>query len=167
MYKPKSLRDFLTAAVTDLARDPDRLSVYIPQGTLMATMAPGLSWEYRYQLDVIITDFAGDPDALMAPLIDWMRVNQPDTMANTDTAQRAISFEVDLTSAAAADIAISLQLTERAICKPNGDDTYTVTHPPEPQPEPALPQPKHWQLYVQRAGSTDTDLAAEWDQPDA
>lgn len=166
MYKPKSLRDFLAAAVTELARDPERLNVYIPQGTLVATMAPGLSWEYRYQLDVIITDFAGDPDAIMAPLIDWMRTNQPDSMANADLAQRAIAFEVDLTSTASCDIAISLQLTERAICKPTDGGGYTVTHPPEPQDE-SRAESKHWQLYVQRAGSDDTELVAEWDQPDA
>lgn len=166
MYKPANLRAFLTAAVQELGRDPDRLSVYIPQGTLVATMAPGLSWEYRYQLDVIITDFAGDPDVVMAPLVDWMRTNQPDTMANPSQSGSAIAFEVDLTSNAACDIAISLQLTERAICKPNADGSHTVTHPPEPQDE-SRAESKHWQLYVQRAGSDDTELAAEWDQPDA
>lgn len=166
MYKPANLRAFLTAAVPALARDPDRMSIYIPQGTLVATMAPGLSWEYRYQLDVIITDFASDPDVVMAPLVDWMRTNQPDTMANANLAASAIAFEVDLTSNAACDIAISLQLTERAICKPNADGSHTVTHPPEPQDE-SRAESKHWQLYVQRAGSDDTELAAEWDQPDA
>lgn len=160
MYKPAALRAFLTAAIPELARDPDRLSVYIPQGSLVASMAPGLSWEYRYTLEVIITDFAGDPDAIMAPLVDWMRTNQPDTMANATLGERAIGFEVDLTSAAAADIAISLQLTERAVCTPRNDAGYDVTHPVEPQDEFRAAS-KHWQLYV-----NDT-LAAEWDQPDA
>lgn len=161
MYKPASLRAFLTGAVPELGRDPDRLSVYIDTGSVVATLAPGLSWEYRYTLRLILTDFAGDPDALMAPLIDWMRVNQPDTMANADLAQRAITFEADLLSNAAVDVAIAVSLTERAICKPREEGGYDVTHPPEPQPEPALPQPKHWQLYV------NDEIAAEWDQPDA
>lgn len=164
MYKPKNLRDFLAGAIPELSRDPDRLSVYIPQGTLVSTMAPGLSWEYRYQLDVIITDFAGDPDVVMAPLIDWMRTNQPDSMANPDLAERAIAFEVDLTSAASCDIAISLQLTERAICTQNPDGSHTVTHPPEPQDE-SRAESVHWQLYVERAGSDAPELVAEWDQP--
>lgn len=161
MYKPQSLRDFLTAAIPQLATDPDRLSVYIPSGGIVSTLAPGLSWEYRYTLDVIITDFAGDPDVVMAPLIAWMRVNQPDALANPDLAERAINFEADITSNATVDIAVSLTLTERAICTPRDDGGHDVTHPPEPQPEAPLTQPKHWQLYV------NDELMAEWDQPDA
>lgn len=164
MYKPDSLRTFLVAAIPELARDPDRLSVYIDTGSIVSGMAQGLSWEYRYTLRLIITDFALDPDALMAPLIAWMRVNQPDTMANPDLAARAINFEADILSDATVDVAIALQLTERAICKPNADGSYTVTHPPEPQPEAPLPEPQHWQLYIERTGEA-AELAAEWDQP--
>lgn len=160
MQKPASLRAFLTAAVPDFGRDPDRLSVYIDAGSLVSTLAPGLSWEYAYTLRLIVTDFAGDPDALMAPVIAWMRVNQPDTMANPDLAARAITFEADILSNAAADVAIALQLTERVVCKPRTDGGYDVVNQPEPQPEPQLTTPKHWQLYVRN------ELAVEWDQPD-
>lgn len=161
MYKPGNLRTFLAAAVSALGRDPDRLSVYIDTGTLRATLAPGLSWEYAYTLRLIITDFAGDPDLLMAPIIDWMRINQPDSMANADLADHAISFEADVLANDAVDVAIALTLTERAVCKPRASGGYDVTHPSEPQPEGPLPQPKHWQLFV------NDELAAEWDQPNA
>jgi hypothetical protein len=159
MYKPGNLRAFLVAAIPELARDPDRLSIYIDRGSLRASMAPGLSWEYAYTLNLILTDFAGDPDAVMAPVIDWMRVQQPDTMANPDLAERAISFEADILNNDAVDLAITLELTERAICRARKDAGYDVTHPPEPQPEPRLDSPRHWQLYVK------DELVAEWDQP--
>lgn len=166
MYKPAALRAFLVAAIPELARDPDRLSIYIPQGSIVATMAPGLSFEYRYTLNVILTDFAGDPDAVMAPLVDWMRTNQPDDMANADLAQRAIGFEADIISDAAVDLAISLSLTERAISKPRDGGGYVVTHPAEPQPE-GMAEAVHWQLYARNETTDDETLLAEWDSPEA
>jgi len=54
-----------------------------------------------------------------------------------------------------------LSLTERAISVARTDGGYDVTHPPEPQPEPWLSTPTHWQLYV------NNELVAEWDQPTA
>ena len=40
MYKPASLRAFLTAANPELAQDPDRLVVFIDAGNLRATYEP-------------------------------------------------------------------------------------------------------------------------------
>lgn len=160
MYKPDSLRQFLTAAVPQLAQNPERLSVFIDAGSVVASYAPGLSWEYSYKLNLILTDFAGDPDTIMAPMVAWMRTNQPEAFANADLRDHAITFEADLISNAAVDLSITLQLTERAICIARQDGGYDVTHPPEPQPEAALPA-EHWQLYVR------DELVAEWDQPAA
>lgn len=160
MYKPANLRTFLTTAIPELARDPDRLSIYIENGGVQTTMAPGLSWEYSYTLEIFLTDFAGDPDTVMAPLIDWIRTNQPDAMANANQAERAIQFEADILNNDTVDLSIRLALTERAICQPRADAAgYDVTHPPEPQFEPRL-ESKHWQIYA------NDDLVAEWDQPE-
>lgn len=159
MYKPDNLRAFLVAAIPELARDPDRLSIYIEAGGVQTTMAPGLSWEYSYTLEIFLTDFACAPDTIMAPVIAWMRVHQPDAMANPNQAERAIGFEADILNNHTVDLSIKLALTERAICTPRADGVgYDVTHPPAPQFEPRL-DAQHWQIYA-----NDT-LAAEWDQP--
>ncbi|MCF5922874.1 phage tail protein, partial [Xanthomonas perforans] len=55
MIKPASLRAHLVAALPDLARDADRLLVFIDAGSLVSTVQPGLSFEYQYTLNLILT----------------------------------------------------------------------------------------------------------------
>lgn len=151
MYKPDSLRAFLTAALPQLAVDPDKLLVFIDRGSVASTYAPGLSFEYAYQLNLVLTDFAGDPDAVMAPLCAWLRVHQPEVFP-------AVNFEADILSNGAVDLSITVDLTERVIVQPRADGGYDITHPPEPQPEARL-EAGHWELYLKG------ELIAEWDQP--
>ena len=67
MKKPESLRQHLLASVPSLARDPDRLLVFIDEGRMRCTAAPGLSFEYEYRLNLILTDYAGHADAVAVP----------------------------------------------------------------------------------------------------
>ncbi len=162
MYKPDSLRTFLTGAIPDLARDPDQLLIYIDGGSVVTSLAPGSSWEYRYALHLVLCDLATDPDIIFAPLTDWLRVHQPDGVANSQLNGDLVKFEADILDNDKVDLAITLQLTERAICSPRAGGGYDITHPPEPQPEASLPLgtgAAHWQLYVK------DDLVAEWDSP--
>lgn len=41
-----------------------------------------MSWEYRYTLNAVIEDFSGDQNLLMAPVLLWLRDNQPDAINN-------------------------------------------------------------------------------------
>lgn len=163
MKKPDTLRAALTAAMPDLANDPDRFLVFIDNGALHASYAPGLSFEYAYTLNIIITDFTGDPNAVMVPLLMWVSVNQSELMDNVDKRRDGIQFEADILDNARCDLSIKLQLTERVIVKRAGDGVLTMTHVDEPQPEGAYP-PGHWQLYVSGPG-VDDQLIAEWDSP--
>lgn len=160
MYKPDSLRTFLTTAVPELASTPDQLLIHIGSGGVVTTLAPGLSWEYRYTLHVVLPVLAVDLDVIFAPLTDWLRVHQPDAVASSQLNGELVKFEVGTFDSAKDDLAITLQLTERAVCKPRAGGGYDITHPLEPQPEAALPA-THWQLYVKN------DLVAEWDSPTA
>ncbi|CBW73728.1 Tail completion protein R [Mycetohabitans rhizoxinica HKI 454] len=54
------------------------MSVFIDQGTLVATGTRSPSFEYRYMLNVLILDYAGDADAIMVAIIEWVRAIQPD-----------------------------------------------------------------------------------------
>jgi hypothetical protein len=155
MNKPDSLRNHLLAAVPELRNNPDCLLVFIDNGTVRSTAAVGLSFEYAYTLNVILTDFAGHPDALMIPLLAWLMVNQHELIANLEKGKEAISFEADVLDNSKVDLSIKLALTERVIVKKQDDGTLQVSHPDEPQLEPFLPA-GDWKLY---AGG---ELLAEW-----
>jgi hypothetical protein len=155
MKKPDSLRKHLLAAVPELRNNPDCLLVFIDNGTVRSTAAIGLSFEYAYTLNVILTDFAGHPDALMIPLLAWLITHQHELLANLEKGKEAIRFEADVLDNSKVDLSIELALTERVIVKKQQDGTLQVTHPDEPQLEPFLPA-GDWKLY---AGA---DLLAEW-----
>lgn len=155
MNKHNSLREHLLAAVPDLRKNPDRLLVFIDNGTVRSTAAAGLSFEYSYTLNVILTDFAGHPDALMIPLLAWLMVNQHELIANFEKGKEAIRFEADVLDNSKVDLSIEIALTERVIVKKQDDGTLQVSHPDEPQLEPFLPAGE-WKVY---AGDS---LLAKW-----
>lgn len=157
MNKPDSLRAALAAALPELARAPDRLLVFIDKGNIVSTLAVGLSWEYAYTLNIIITDYAGHPDAVVVPLLQWVRANQSELLDNVDERPHGITFEADILESGSVDMSIMLKLTERVVARQNGD-RIDLTHTDEPQPESQLTT-GHWQLYLHDA------LLAEWDQP--
>lgn len=82
MNKPQSLRHALNKAVPYVRNNPDKLHLFVDNGSLVATGASSMSWEYRYTLNVVIEDFSGDQNLLMAPVLLWLRDNQPDAINN-------------------------------------------------------------------------------------
>ncbi|MDH0099932.1 phage tail protein [Stutzerimonas stutzeri] len=156
MNKPESLRAHLLAAIPELKRNPDRLLVFIDNGSLRSTAAPGLSFEYSYTLNLILTDFAGHPDAVAIPLLAWVLVNQRELMENQERGRDAIKFEADILDNSKVDLSITLPLTERVIVKRMDDGTLQVDHPPEPQLDEFFPAGP-WQLFG------NGELLAEWE----
>jgi hypothetical protein len=75
MKKPDSLRSHILAAVKELQRDPERMLIFTDKGNVRCTGVSGLSFEYVYDLNFILTEYAGDLDAVMIPLLDWVRVS--------------------------------------------------------------------------------------------
>ncbi len=86
MNKPQSLRHALNKAVPYVRNNPDKLHLFVDNGSLVATGASSMSWEYRYTLNAVIEDFSGDQNLLMAPVLLWLRDNQPDAINNLETA---------------------------------------------------------------------------------
>ena len=132
MNKPNSLREHLLASLAELKHNPDRLLIFIDSGTVRCTAATGLSFEYGYTLQVILTDFAGHPDSVFVPLLTWLRRQQPELLTNLERGKDAIGFEADVLDGGKVDMALSLPLTERVIVKRNADDTLDISHPDEP-----------------------------------
>ncbi|WAT01034.1 phage tail protein [Rouxiella chamberiensis] len=153
MLKPKQLREALTQASPYLQRNPDSFNMFIDRGRVVSTLAPSLSFEYQYQVNIVITDYSADVDLLVVPILAWLRVNQPDIMATTEKRQTGYTFKVDVISDSTVDISIDLQLTERVIVK-DIDGALHVEHVPEPQEPENIPRPR--QLYVHG------ELVSEW-----
>lgn len=160
MYKPNSLRQHLAAAIPELQRDPDRLLVFADEGNVVASATASLSFEYRFKLNLIVTDYAGDADAIMVALIAWLKVHQLDLMANEERRKNGISFEVDFNNHETVDISIKLDLTERVAVQRGEQGRLDIRHVPEPQSTPEYAN-EFWTLY---AGES---LLAEWQTPPA
>ncbi|MBS7724586.1 phage tail protein [Pseudomonas lalucatii] len=132
MNKPDSLRAHLLASVPELKHNPDRLLVFIDQGRIRSTATPGLSFEYGYSLNLILTDYAGHPDAVAVPLLAWLLVHQPELLLNQEKGKDAIAFEADVLANDKVDLSITLPLSERVIVKRQEDGSLSVTHAAEP-----------------------------------
>ncbi|MGK3111803.1 phage tail protein [Candidatus Pantoea formicae] len=135
MLKPNQLRKALTASVPLLQRNPDSLNVFIDSGRIVSTLATSLSFEYQYRLNMVITDYTGDIDVLIVPMLEWLRVNEPDMMATKEKQQTGFTFKADVISDTACDISIDLQLSERVIVQRIGDELHVNHLNENPLPE--------------------------------
>ncbi|WP_236187175.1 phage tail protein [Pseudomonas protegens] len=140
MNKPDSLRAFLLERVPELRHGPDRLLIFIDNGKVRCTAAPSLSFEYSYDLQVILTDFAGHPDNVMLPLLEWLRVNQSELLENLDKSADGIKFEADLIDKSKVDMSLTLPLTERVVVRTDDAGNTTISHPGEPKRNPTWPK---------------------------
>ncbi|WLH08814.1 phage tail protein [Pseudomonas lurida] len=133
MNKPESLRAHLLATVAEFKHNPDRLLIFIDNGKVRCTAAHTLSFEYSFDLQIILTEFAGHPDSVILPILGWLSVNQSELLENLDKAKDGIQFEADILDKNKVDLSITLQLTERVVVGEDDQGKTTVKHPNEPQ----------------------------------
>lgn len=112
MKKLEDLRNHLLANVPGLKRNPDKLLTFIEDGSIEFWPGPNLSHAYAIPIQIIVTDYAGNVDDLILPILSWLKVREPghDPM-NT------IRFEAELLNNNSYDIAITVNVTERVIVK--------------------------------------------------
>lgn len=151
MKKPDSLRALLLRAVPDLAAAPESLSLFVDQGSVAArTNAAGsLSYEYRYTLNIVVQDYAGDRNAVMVPLLAWVAQAQPDLLGSP--AAEPIAFEAELLDGDLCDLSVTLDLTERVLVEALADGGYAARHldeAPTADLFPGLCGTKLWQLAL-------------------
>lgn len=139
MNKPESLRTHLLATIGELKHNPDRLLIFIVNGKIRCTAAASLSFEYSFDLLVILTDFAGHPDSVMLPLLGWLKVNQSELLENLEKVADGIKFEADLIDKSKVDMSLVLPLTERVVVRTDDEGNVTIIHPGEPQHNPDCP----------------------------
>ena len=133
MNKPESLRAHLLATVAEFKHNPDRLLIFIDNGKVRCTAAATLSFEYSYDLQIILTAFAGHPDSVMLPVLGWISINQPELLENYEKMQTGIQFEADILDKDKVDLGLTLRLTERVVVGTDAQGNTTVKHAGEPQ----------------------------------
>ena len=133
MNKPESLRAHLLTTVAELQHNPDLLLIFIDNGKVRCTAAATLSFEYSYDLQIILTAFAGHPDSVMLPVLRWISINQPELLENYEKMQNGIQFEADILDKDKVDLGLTLRLTERVVVGTDAQGNTTVKHAGEPQ----------------------------------
>ncbi len=136
MLKPDSLRKALINAAPVLATNPDMLRLYVDSGNIAATLATSLSFEKQYTLNVVVTDFTGDFDLILVPVLAWLREHQPDILSTDTGRKKGFVFEADINNDSSFDISISLLLTERTLVEEVGAALHVQCIPEPPLPEP-------------------------------
>ncbi|WLS77150.1 phage tail protein [Erwinia pyri] len=153
MLKPAQQRKVLTDCVPHLQTNPDSLNMFVDSGRIVSTLAASLSFEDQYQLSLVITDYPGNVDLLIVPILAWLRENQPDIMATEEKRRTDFTHEVDIISDTLIDISIKLQLTERVIVKQVDGGLHVDRVPEPPLPDDVSPPT---QLYLSG------QLISEW-----
>ncbi|MFP2768328.1 phage tail protein [Oceanisphaera sp. KMM 10153] len=132
MNKPEQVRTLLLSAVPHLKRNPNELHVFVKNGRVVASAAKqNLSFEYQFDLVVVVTDYADHADRIMVPLLAWVAEHQPELITNPDKRESGVRFTVEMINKKLVDIEISLSLTERVKVTPV-EGGRTVEHLPEP-----------------------------------
>lgn len=133
MKKPDSLKRLLLLTVAQLAENPENLALYVDEGKVAATSGASLSFEYRYKLNLVAQDFAGDRNALIVPLLAWIAEVQPDLLERPGA--EPFTFECELLDGDSVDISITLDLTERVSVRTRPEGGFEVNHLDDPTPD--------------------------------
>jgi len=163
MYKPGSLRKHLGATVPNLKRDPDKLTIMVRAGKTVAAGEASVSFEYHYTVQIIVLDYEGHADAIMLPILVWMRTHQPDYFDSIKQRENAFRFEAEYNNAKTIDLSIELDLTEAVRVQPTDtqDPTehgrYDIAHQGEPIRTGTLEGQEHWEFW------SGDQLLAAWD----
>jgi hypothetical protein len=122
MNKLKSLRDYLLANIPTLAQNPERLLIFADKGKIVSNSL-SLSFEYDYTVNLIVTDFAGDPDTVMVTVLAWYKHYQQDKALPSN-----IEFEADILNHQKVDLSLKLPLSERVIVTVDTEGNITDMH---------------------------------------
>ncbi|WP_032092103.1 phage tail protein [Necropsobacter rosorum] len=133
MKKPNQIRKIIEQSYPDFEANPDRLQLYIDNGQIIATGAGGLSFEYRYTLNIIATDFKDDLAQLIVPIEAYLRTNQPEIFENPQKREGVFKFVMDYNNNDTVDVSFEIQMTERVVTtKTDNLNEIKLQYAPEP-----------------------------------
>lgn len=132
MEKPASLRAAIERSLPEIAQHPDKLTMFIGQGRILANKAT-LSHTAKFTLSLLITDFTGSLDVLQTTIVNWLQTHQPDNLGPGATDPAAYTFEAEILANNSYDILVELKLSERTRALVDDEGNVKIDHPPEPQ----------------------------------
>ncbi len=147
MIKPGQIRDIVTTANPYLARDPDKLQVFLDSGTVVAYGAASLSFEYRYTLNLIVQDYPYHADQIVLPVLAYLRTQQPELFENHDKAKNLIRFDAEILNESSLDLSLQVDLTERVIVGQGEGGKLVATHVGEPDHPDFPAQEVDFEIY--------------------
>jgi len=130
MQKPASLRAAIAETLPALARDPDRLRMWVDKGQVRATGTPSPGFEWVYTLSLYISEYTDHPAILVHLVNQWLATNQPDLLLS----RSGYAFEAEIVDDKTFDLLFELPLTEAAIVTAATDGGWNIEHPGEPDP---------------------------------
>lgn len=144
MRQIESLRALLVRAVPALAADPSKLAIFVDRGRIGARLG-NLSFEYRYSVNLVIEDYAGDQDAVIVPIIAWIAEHQPELLQRQDS--EPFGFESEWLAKDLHDLSITIDLTERVAVRrvEGGVTTEHLTETITPDIFPGAEGARLWQ----------------------
>lgn len=131
MKKASLLRDALVAALPELAGDPSRLAMWVEKGSGHSRQTETRHFSFEYELNVLIRELTSDIALVALALFNWLRVHQPDLLANKAT---GFEFDADILDNDSADVLFRLRLIDRVLAVPTEAGGYTLDYLAEPDP---------------------------------
>lgn len=145
MKKLADLRTHILTNVPGLKSNPDKLLTFIEDGNIEFWPGSNLSHMYTLPIRLIITDFTGNVDDIILPILSWLQVREPGfDPANT------ISFEAELLNNNSYDISITVNITERVIV--TSTEAGLVADHVLPEPPLEMNSDAEWQIIADLHG---------------
>jgi hypothetical protein len=130
--KLDACRAAIVAANPSFAQDPDRLMIWADKGKVVTRLTGSLGYEWRYRANILLEGLTASPDAIMVPLLLWLREAQPDLLLNFQRGDDAVRFEAHILDATSWDVKIDFDLSEAVTLAPREGGGWDITHLPEP-----------------------------------
>lgn len=161
MKKLQALRSHLLQAVPDLQRGPEKLLTFIEDGAIRFHRGPNYSHQYTMPARIIITDYRGEVDAVIIPLLEWISRFEPDA-----DPEQAIQLEAEILNNQAYDLMLTVTLKERVVAKADCEEGRIVAEHRMPEYEQEMCPATAWELYVRDPDSDEHELVATWGDSD-
>ncbi|MDQ0250969.1 hypothetical protein J2W22_003033 [Sphingomonas kyeonggiensis] len=132
MNKLDACRAAIVAANSELAQNPDRLMIWADKGRVVTRLTTALGYEWRYRANILLEGLTSSPDAIMVPVLLWLREAQADLLLNFQRGDEAVKFEAHILDANSWDLKVEFELSEAVTLTPRDGGGWDVTHLPEP-----------------------------------
>lgn len=132
MNKLEACRAAIVAANPDFARNPDRLLIWADKGRVATRRTTGLGYEWRYRANLLCEALTASPDAILVPLLLWLRDAQPEMLLAFDKGDEAVKFEAHILDLKSWDLKLEFELSEAVVLAPRQSGGWDVTHLAEP-----------------------------------